>query len=229
MNETETLIQSLMIHKKDLGLTWDIRAGKVTDDGLPFRVAIDGDDRATSDSMIVISMVGDLVKDQRVYVLQTDPTTMYVVGFVNAASWAYIGNITNASAQSGITAEVVSLTLPSTRFRAGRMFRVDWGCWFSMTVASGFAISRVRKGITTGGTVLGASRIKLTSGDSALHQSDHTYFANRSGADVTTSLVFTAQGTTGTLSLDASADTPRTMLVKEIGNESDFSSSFPTL
>lgn len=68
-------VSALVTEAKRLGISWNLTLATVIDETAP-TVVCDGD----SENITVVSMVGSLYQDQRVYILQVPPSGNFVVG-----------------------------------------------------------------------------------------------------------------------------------------------------
>lgn len=111
-----------------LGLRWGLRPGTVVSVSLPYdareaSVRMDGDDNGIT----VVSLVNDLVLNDRVMVLWVPSAGQYAIGKLNSPSLG--PPITQAStANTGvITVETVTFTFPSVTLVQGTAYRVEGG------------------------------------------------------------------------------------------------------
>lgn len=224
ISASATSAKSLVENAKRLGLQWELRPGSVAAVGDTTKVYLDGD--VDTQHQVVDLTSANLSIGTRVMTLLL-PDSMYVIGFPGGAKSLDPGVYSTQAASVAIgAAETVTDTTQSMDFPAGLAFQAFIGWWHSASVTT-TGIIRVRRGTTAGGNLLGVNRFNTTTG-SAVRSHDAIYFRNGTGTEVSDTLVLTLVATSGTVTLAASTDTPRYLVVKEAGPASQYT-NWPSL
>jgi hypothetical protein len=220
-----TSAKALKENAKRLGLQWGLRPGTVSVTGATPQVKLDGD--TDTNHQVVDLTSSTLAVGTRIMTLML-PDSMYIVGFPGGAKNLNPGVYSNQAAAGPIgTTETVTDTTPSAlNFAAGRAFKVNVGWWHTASVANQ-GIIRLRRGTTTGGTVLGVNRFNANTG-SAIRSNDVMFFRNSTGTAVADKISLTLIASTGTITLSASTDTPRYMVFTDAGSADDYA-DWPSL
>lgn len=219
-----TSAKALVDNAKRLGLQWGLRQGAVSATGNITQVMLDGD--TTTNHQAVDLTSSTLTIGTRVMVLML-PDSMYIVGFPGGYKNLDPGVYSNQAASAAIGAvETVTDTTGNMVFAAGRAFRAFLGWWHTASVAT-TGIIRIRRGTTAGGTLLGVNRFNSTTGG-AIRDNDVIFFRNATGTLVTDTLVLTLIAAAGTITLSASTDTPRYLVIEDAGPASKYT-DWPTL
>lgn len=127
------------------------------------------------------------------------------------------------AATAAIGAEAVTLTVPSATYRDGRCFAFRWRTQYTTTAAATIS-HRIRRTNLAGGIraayaqVLGAA-----SGGTDIYE--ECRLKNASGADITDTMVLTAQASAGTVTHTGAATNVRYLEVWDIGDEADFANA----
>jgi hypothetical protein len=218
-DDVKTLVAAITENAQRLGLTWTLRPGTIVNGNDPsaIKVKIDGDTVAT----FVNSLIGVLLKDQRVYLMTIPSVGTYVVGW---ASGLAVGprRVTNGttrreSASAGFTAETV-IDSVTPNLITGLTYDIKWNGVVQSTVADGIARMRIREDSLSGtqlqlrqqSTAIAASQSFPVSG----LETEYTAVETGPKTFVVTGI---RQTGTGTLSCFAAADTP-TLLTVEYAN-----------
>ena len=137
--------QAVVANANRLGLTWQLRLARVTEGDDPFAVSAlyDGD----STEIDMVSMIGALLPDTRVYVIQVPPAGNFIVGLITTAP--VVGNEECTSVigmSAGTTTSIAFATMPGTptvsivRANADSRIRIDLaGTFFSTAASAGLA------------------------------------------------------------------------------------------
>lgn len=216
--------EALVDNAKRLGLQWGLRPGSVSATGEITQVMLDGDTETNHQAIDLTSST--LGIGTRVMTLML-PDSMYIVGFPGGAKNLNPGVYSNQAAAGPIgTSETVTDTTGTMLFAAGHAFKAYIGWWHTASVAN-TGILRVRRGTTTGGNLLGVNRFNAQTGG-ALRNHDVIFFRNGTGTAVSDTLVLTLIASTGTITLSASTDTPRYLVVEDAGPASKYA-DWPSL
>lgn len=209
---------------KHLGLTWGLRMATVVDGSNPQAVVAtyDGDDTAIG----MVSMVGPLVVNARVYVLQVPPGGNFIVSHATGPTTQLGTQIGTGGTLLTTTAEAAILSAswavePTFVFPPGRIFTaVMVGGVYTAAAADRICAIRLRKGAqTTAGTELAYRpwMVNLISGIGGSF-AWNAFFKNSGTAAVSTKLSVTAvnpAGATGTVSLYGDTQQPLLVVVRD--------------
>lgn len=221
-------VQELISQSRALGLTWTLRMATVTTP-IPLAVVYDGDTTVVS----VVSMIGPLDVNQRVYVLLIPPSGSFVVGTTEASiSRGELGaNATDNGTVVTTPAGGAETAVPSAQwdsepmyqFLNNRIFRATITGFVIESTGAGGAVSfiRLRKGQqTTAGTVLGLKEVfhPINFGGFTQSFSYDVFFKNTSGSTVSTQLSLTVNGVVGagTWALSGQTGDPLAIVVQDL-------------
>lgn len=212
---------------KHLGLTWGLRLATVVLGTNPAQVTAtyDGDDTPIG----MVSMIGPLPPDARVYAVQVPPGGNFIIADTAAAGgWMGANTTDNGTVATGTGTEQAIPSAswdnePTYVFPDGRMFLMTVvGGAFSSVATAQAANIRIRKGAQTiVGTVLGTWEHIAPAGflGAAISFTYVTYVKNTSGATVSSKLSLTIQRISGAsnYSLYGDATVPLSIAVEDIG------------
>lgn len=227
-NSVLAAVQELINQSRALGLTWTLRMATVTTPS-PLAVVYDGDTTVVS----VVSMIGPLDVNQRIYVLLIPPSGSFVVGTTETSmSRGVLGiNATDNGVVCTTPAGGAETAVPSAQWDSepayqlpnNRIFRATMSGFTIESTGAGGAVSfvRLRKGQqTTAGTVLGLKEVFHPNGFGGFTQSFcyDAWFKNTSGATVITQLSLTINGVVGggTWSLSGLTGEPLVIVVQDL-------------
>ncbi len=124
------------------------------------------------------------------------------------------------------TTETVVLTIPNMVFKAGKAYKVTMKAMMYGSVAGALGNFRVRKTNASGADwgEYGRTRCEGTNSGSSVGVGGSPLYLTRSAnTDLTADVVLTCSANTGnTVTLWASAATPRTFLIEEVGDAADY-------
>lgn len=234
-------IQETINQSRALGLTWTLRMATVTTPS-PLSVVYDGDTVVVS----VVSMIGPLDVNQRVYVLLIPPSGSFVVGTTETSmSRGILGvNATDNGVVCTTPAGGAETAVPSAQWDSepiyqlpnNRIFRATISGYTIESLGAGGAVSflRVRKGQqTTAGTQLCLKEVFHPGGFGGFTQSFcyDVFFKNTSGSTVQTALSLTINGVVGggVWSLSSTTTEPLVIVVQDLAWVADNSTFANTL
>lgn len=209
--------QAVVNDAKRLGLTWTITLATVTNTS-PVEAVVDGDSVAIG----MVSMVGFLSPDQRVYVIQVPPSGNFIVGFVSPAR-SYYG-IGNQTGNLGTTAPEAAIILsawaqePSVVIHPNQIVKATVNIvLFQSTSTNTVAAVRIRKGsVTVSGTLLCRWACQLVT-QASLNANSFTligYFKNTTGSVVPTPLSVTLELAGGAPAVSVYSDSQFPLIVE---------------
>ena len=152
--------KSIADNANALGLTWQLRLGTVVTSSVTEQITVrlDGD----TEPIGMISMIGTLPTNLRVYVITIPPSGNYVVGFASSYTTkpCYgIGKQTGTLGTTGVEAAIAAASWveePNVIIGPQQIVKVTLTiCLFPSTATNSIAIVRIRKGsVSTTGTQL---------------------------------------------------------------------------
>lgn len=195
--------QALVANANRLGITWRLRLGTVTSaiDENSALVRLDGD----TNSITVVSMMGDIAAGRRVYVITIPPGGNYAIGLVDAIGpGGRIASGLRTSASAGFTAETVVDTVTASLIDAAT-YGVWWYAQIQSTVAGDAAGGKIRED-TVAGNVLTNQRVEMADAGAGYGVAQYgEYTATATGNKVFVGTFVRSNGT-GTLTASASVN-----------------------
>lgn len=198
-----------------LGLVWKFRYATV-ETASPLTIIFDADTVPVG----AVSITGTTSVGARVGVIIVPGGLNLVMGLAPSEAGSpgrgiitYVDATSNSSA-IGVT-ETVVLTAPTITYADDRVYKVTVSGNLLGSVAN-TANTFIRKD-TTSGTLLGTHRSATLPTANSPTNLDIFLFCNRSGAPVSTSVVFSIQASSGTVTHVASIFDLRYMLIEDIG------------
>jgi hypothetical protein len=143
-DQIPTLLNELVARSDSLGLTWKLRPATIypwSSAGGVFAV-LDGD----TAKIRVISLIGDLVEEQRVMIAVVPPSGNYVIGWVNGGPNSALDSWNTITAYTWYNATAEALVGPSVTgwLTSGCRYRIDVGCPVSSATSAHVARLQIR-------------------------------------------------------------------------------------
>lgn len=221
-----------------LGLNWELTMGTVVD-GAALQVLCDGD----SETITVVSCIGDLITNTRVYVIQVPPSGNFVMGSIPLIApgrglVGLAGRFTGGLiAQSTGTTEVAVPSGSWTReprliIGGGRIVRVDVYCGVFINAATNtMTVIRIRKGsasitgVVAFSSFVCVNAVVSTAGNPQSIEVSG-YFKNPDPLEFVTPLSLTQQRVTGAAVVDlfGNAGIPMLVTMTDVGAIRDHAS-----
>lgn len=157
-------VRELVSTAARLGLTWNLSIGTVTEatSSNSLLVLLDSD----SEPIAVVSMVGLMSVDTRVYVITVPPSGNFAVGVVSRLyPGQRIATTTVTTDSATFTTAETSLATVTASLVTGRTYRIVWVPAFQITVDS--VIRATIREDTISGTILNLRDVWIDSGGTA--------------------------------------------------------------